>query len=425
MTIRGVWLVVSIVEEIERVLPEDLLRFITAAGELVAAKGQSLYLVGGAVRDLFLGRSNLDLDLVVEGDAPSLARQIARQKGMKVVTHPHFGTATISIDNASFDIVTARSESYFRPGALPAVKPGTIRDDLYRRDFTINAMAAHLHPERFGELVDPYDGKGDLDRGLIRVLHGDSFRDDPTRIWRAIRYEQRLGFRLEPETESLLRRDLAVMDAVSGDRLRHELERILKEDEPEKAVNRAYDLGVLQRLTSSLQGNGWISRRFERARQASPDLQAEPVVYLALLAWRLDKGQIEAFIERLNFDRGTTRVLRQIPPLKEILQSLEAPDLRPSEIYHRLERYRAQAILTAALATDSEPVHRRLALYLSSLRAVSPSLNGDDLKRMGVPPGRKLGGTLRALIDARLDGVVTSREEEEALVRRWLSGSKR
>ncbi len=416
---------ISIDNVIERGLPQDLLKFIRAAGDLAAGKGLNLYLVGGAVRDLFLERPNLDLDLVLEGDAPTLARQIAKQQSMKVVTHPHFGTATISVNNVSVDIVTARSESYARPGALPTVKPGTIKDDLYRRDFTINAMAAHLHPQRLGELVDPYGGKGDLDRGLIKVLHKDSFKDDPTRIWRAIRYEQRLGFRLTPETEGLLRRDLAVMDAVSGDRLRHELERILIEDEPEKAISRAHDLGVLQQLAPSLQGNGWISRSFRRTRQASPDMQPEPAVYLALLVWRLDKGQIEALIERLKFNRGTTRVLRQVPPLKEILRSLEASELRPSEIYHKLERYRPQAILSAALATDSEPVHRKLTLYLSSLISVSPLLNGDDLKRLGVPEGRKLGGTFRALKDARLDGVVTSREEEEALVRQWLSGSKR
>lgn len=425
MTTRGVYAVVSIAREIEKGLPEDLFKFARMAGKLSADKGQHLYLVGGAVRDLFLGRPNLDLDMVVEGDAPSLARQIARQCNMKVVTHPHFGTATISHGNISFDMVTARSESYARPGALPAVKPGTIRDDVYRRDFTINSMAAHLHPGRFGELVDPYGGKNDLDSGLIKVLHGDSFKDDPTRIWRAIRYEQRLGFRLEAETENLLRLDLALMDAVSGDRLRHELERILKEDEPEKALNRAYELGVLQQLTPSLQGDVWISQRFHRARQASPDLRAEPVVYLALLIWRLDKGQIEAFIERLKFNRGTTLILRQIPPLKELLPSLEAQGLRPSGIYHRLERYRPQAVMSAALATDSEAVHRKLALYLSSLRHVTPSLSGDNLKYLGVPSGRKLGGTLRALKDARLDGVVTSSEEEEALVRRWLSGSKR
>jgi len=424
MTSRGVYILVNIAGEIERGLPGDLLKFIRMAGILAASRGQSLYLVGGAVRDLFLGQANLDLDLVLEGDAPSLARQIARQGNMKVVTHPHFSTATVSQSNASFDIVTARSESYNRPGALPTVKTGTIRDDLYRRDFTINAMAAQLHPNRFGELVDPYGGKVDLDKGLIKVIHGDSFKDDPTRIWRAVRYEQRLKFRLAPETERLLRRDLAFMDAVSGDRLRHEMERILKEGEPEKAIDRSYDLGVLQQLTPALQGDGWISRHFQRARQVSPDMQPEPVVYLALLAWRLDKGQIEAFIERLRFDRVTTRILRQIPPLRELLTSLEVKELRPSEIYHRLERYKVQAVMTAALATDSEPAHDKLALYLSSLRHIAPSLNGDDLKRMGVPTGRKLGGTLRALKDARLDGVVASRAEEETLVSHWLSGSK-
>ncbi|GAJ18729.1 unnamed protein product, partial [marine sediment metagenome] len=155
---------VNVAREIEAQLPQELLELVRAAGELAADKGQSLYLVGGAVRDLFLGRPNLDLDLVLEGDAPSLARELAKLRGGKVVAHPHFGTATISQGTISLDLVTARSETYAKSGALPAVKPGTIQDDLLRRDFTINAMAAHLDPVRFGELVDPYGGKGDLDR---------------------------------------------------------------------------------------------------------------------------------------------------------------------------------------------------------------------------------------------------------------------
>ncbi|TET14218.1 MAG: CCA tRNA nucleotidyltransferase [Dehalococcoidia bacterium] len=415
----------NVARDIEACLPQQLLELIRAAGELAADKGQSLYLVGGAVRDLFLGRPNLDLDLVLEGDAPSLARHLAKLRGGKVLTHPRFGTATISQGIISLDLVTARSETYAKPGALPAVKPGTIEDDLFRRDFTINAMAAHLDPARFGELVDPHGGKGDLDQGFVRVLHRGSFKDDPTRIWRAIRYEQRLGFRLEPDTESVLRRHVVLMDRVSGDRLRHELEHILKEDHPEKALHRAQELGALQQLLPSLEGNGWLAERYERARQTSPDARPESGLYLALLAWRLDEEQLKTFIQRLRFGREEARTLQDIPGLKKALPALKDRELLSSHICRLLERHRLQTVLAAALATDSELIRQQLALYLSNLRFVAPSLDGDDLKQMGVPPGKKLGWLLQALRDARLDGKVTTKKGERDLVRQWLIQSKR
>jgi tRNA nucleotidyltransferase (CCA-adding enzyme) len=286
-------------------------------------------------------------------------------------------------------------------------------------------MAAHIDPARFGELVDPYGGKSDLDRGLVRVLHKESLKDDPTRIWRAIRYEQRLDFRLEPDTEGLLRRDVGMMDRVSGDRLRHELERILKEDYPEKAIYRAEELGALQQLLPSLEGNSWLAGHFEKARKASPDSKPETTIYLALLAWRLDAEQIDDFLERLKFGRAEARVLRDIPGLKKDIQHLEARELLPSEICRLLKHRSPQTILAAALATASEHTRRQLALYLSNLRFVTSSLNGDDLKRMGVPQGRRLGLLLQNLKDARLDGKVTARKGEQDLVRQWLIESKR
>jgi len=173
----GEGILADIAKRIEENLPRELLGIIRAAGELAAGRGQSIYLVGGAVRDLLMGWISLDLDLVLEGDAPSLARQLAKVRQGRVVTHPRFGTATIWEGAISVDVVTARSEKYAEPGALPEVKPGTIRDDLFRRDFTINAMAVHIDPEQFGELVDPYGGNDDLERGLIRVLHERSFQD--------------------------------------------------------------------------------------------------------------------------------------------------------------------------------------------------------------------------------------------------------
>ena len=406
--------------ELEKHFPAELVSLLRAAGDLAWSRGWNLYLVGGAVRDLFLARPNLDLDLVLEGDAIALARKLAEIRGGEVVAHPRFGTAKFRQERISLDLATARSESYPRPGALPVVTPGTIGEDLFRRDFSINTMAIHLDPIHFGALLDPYGGRGDLDRGLIRVLHEKSFSDDPTRMLRALRYEQRLGFHLEPNTEQLMRRDAAVMDEVSGERLWHELELILNEQCPEKVLSRADELGVLQKLHPALKGNGWLRSRFEQARRASAAAKPSPALYLALLAYCLSQEENEDLLARLRIRGEIAKVMRQTIKLKQVLSALASPRLAPSAIYHLVQRYSPESISAAALASDSRLVRQRLKLYLTELRHIKPALSGDDLQAMGISPGRKLGQVLRALHDAKLDGKVQTREQEEDLVRELL-----
>jgi tRNA nucleotidyltransferase (CCA-adding enzyme) len=414
----------SLAADMENNLTTELMALVRDVGAMAAVDGVSAYVVGGAVRDLLLGRSTVDLDLVVEGNAPSLARRLGKLRDGKVVTHPRFGTASFKQGRVGLDFVTARSETYASPGALPVVAPGTIQDDLLRRDFTVNAMAARLEPARFGELVDPHGGRTDLDRGLIRVLHEGSFRDDPTRIWRALRYEQRLDFRLEQQTEKLVRLDSPTMESVSGDRLRHELERTLEEESPEKVLRRADQLGVLQLLAPGLEGNGWLRERFAAGRRASPDSKPDVALYLVLLAWRLDDDQVRRFATRLNFGGEAGKVLKDLLRLRQDLVTLEAPGLLPSAICRLLDPHYTLVIMAAALATGSDVVRKRLAAYVSALRFVSATLDGEDLKAMGVPPGKRLGSLLQALRDARLDGEAASREDEERLVRRWLASTK-
>ena len=403
----------------EQELPKHLLAFLRLAGEVAQAEDQRLYLVGGAVRDLLLGRPNLDFDLVVEGDAPRLARQLARASGEKVVTHPRFGTAKFSRSDLSIDLVTARSESYPRPGALPEVEPGTIQDDLARRDFSINAMAIHLVPASSGQLFDPQGGRTDLEQRLIRILHPKSFIDDATRILRALRYEQRLGFQLEENTEKLLRQHKSMLDTISGDRIRHEVELILKEEQPERILHRAEELGVLQELHPSLRGNGWLAHKFHQVRQLAP--LPSPSLYLSLLLYRLAEEGLDSFTARLNIAGEMARNLHQMVRLKTELPALSAPDLSRSGIYRRLKQYSPQAITACALACDSPASRSRLELYLDDLRYVKLSLDGEDLKQMGVAPGPRLGKMLKALLEAKLDNKVSTREEEEALVRQWLA----
>ncbi len=413
----------NVADRIKEQLQPELLDAVALAGRLAADRRQNLYLVGGIVRDALLGRANLDVDLVVEGSAPALARQLAKFGEWHVVTHPRFGTATLRHDDIAIDIVSARSETYEQPGALPAVAPGTVEDDLYRRDFSINAMAVRVDPARFGELVDPYGGRLDLERGILRVLHDDSFRDDATRIWRALRYEQRLGFRLDSGTNDLLHRDVGMLDTISGDRLRHEVERTLDEHKPERTVYRAGQVGALQRLAGGLDGNGWLAERFELARQGSPARRPENAIYLALLVWRAGAQTIAHLISRLNFAAETARILRDIPGVKRAVEALEERKHLPSEISSLLDHHKPTAVYVASLATDSVSAWQQIDLYLSTLRFVVPSLSGDDLKEMGVPAGRRIGMMLRSLRAARLDGTATTRDEETELVRRWLDGA--
>ncbi len=398
-------------------LPPELLAFLRTAGEVAENQGQRLYLVGGAVRDLLLERPNLDFDLVVEGDAPLLARQLAKASGEKATVHRQFGTAKFHRGSLSIDLATARCETYSRPGALPDVTPGKILDDLLRRDFSINAMAIDLTHNSFGELLDAHGGINDLEQGLIRILHQRSFIDDATRILRALRYEQRLGFRLEESTEKLLRKHTSMLDTVSGDRIRHELELNLEEDHPERILHRAEALGVLKELHPSLRGDGWLAEKFElTSKLPSPD----PTLYLLLLIYHLTEEENEQLIARLNIVGELRQNMRQVLQLKAMLHMLAEPDLPPSSIHRLLKHYSPTPITTSAVACDSDIARSRLQLYLNDLRYVKPSLDGESLKSLGLQPGPRMGRMLQSLLEAKLDGKVNTREDEEALVRQWL-----
>jgi tRNA nucleotidyltransferase (CCA-adding enzyme) len=403
---------------LEKYLPPPVLALMKIAGTDASELGLGLYIVGGVVRDLFLNRANFDFDLVVEGNAISLARKLANGSRAKLTVHSRFGTAKLNYPEFSLDLATARSETYSKPGALPTVKPGSLKDDLIRRDFSINAMALHLNPQRFGELIDLYNGKDDLDNKLIRILHPNSFIDDATRILRAIRYEQRLSFRLKAESEKLLRRDVNMLDTISGDRIRHELELILKEEKPELVLRRAGELGVLRQLHRSLKGNGWLSRKFEQSRQSYKRASLPPL-YLCLLIYNLTDKENEEFISRLNFPKNSVQVMRHTLQLKTQLQDLANPRLKPSDIYQSLHGYSAQAIQTNALASESPIASQHLQLYLTKLRYVKTLLSGEDLKRMGIPAGPRIGEILNALHKARLNGEVKTRHDEEKLVTAW------
>jgi tRNA nucleotidyltransferase (CCA-adding enzyme) len=411
---------VNLAEKIRKHLPAELVHLIEAIGAIAAHQDQHLYLVGGAVRDLLLERETFDLDLTVDGDAIALAQLLANTTQGRLTVHARFRTASLRWKEWRIDLATIRSETYDRPGALPRVKPGSLADDLFRRDFTINAMAIQLSPGRYGELVDLYGSQNDLEQGLIRILHEKSFTDDATRIWRALRYEQRLGFQIGPKTLGLLKRDMAMLDAISGDRTRHELELILKETYPEKVFLRAEELQVLSKLQPGLKASNWLSERFEQARQVSSPTPPPASLYMALLTYTLSVEQLEQMIARLKLSRQLSQVLRDTCQLRTDIETLAAPDLKPSRIYEVLHGYSPAAITAASIATDSPEASRNIHEYLVRLRYIKPVLTGENLKNMGLAPGPRISETLDRLRAARQDGEVSNRQEEERLAREWL-----
>jgi len=325
------------------------------------------------------------------------------------------------------DLVTARTEFYEHPTALPLVERSSIKQDLHRRDFTINTLAICLDPQRWGELLDFYGGKADLDAGVIRVLHSLSFIDDPTRILRAARFEARLGFRLDLQSESLIANALPMLDRITGGRIRHELDLIFREAQPESALQRLQALGALAHIHPELVSDVWLHERFTRLRQpenlALWNIDAAHELdfyYWALFFYRLPVEAVEHLIKRLLIPRRISAGLRALPLLRQTLPKVEMQD-RPSQIVTLLEPLPDTLLPLAWLASDNPTIKAKLERYAREWRHVRCIMTGKDLKKLGLSPGplyRQIFETLRA---ERLDGQIATREEEERRVKEILA----
>ncbi len=401
---------------IER-LPPPLLKLTLTAGRLAESSGSRIYLVGGIVRDLILGRACVDIDIAVEGDAMQLASQIAEKLDARLTVHNAFGTASLKIEGFNVDLATCRSEIYRHPGALPLVRPGKIQDDLKRRDFTINAMAVCVNAPDRGILTDLFGARQDLSQGLVRVLHDKSFQDDATRMMRAVRYEQRLGFRLEHSTVRLLKRSLDMLDTISGDRLKNELMLWLNEDYCYKILRRAAQLGIISKLHPALTWNRAMSTAFRRA--SVPAKVTTSPLHFCLLVHNLDEEELYELLGRLNLTGSRLDLLsNQSLKLKSRCKELDKRTIKRSKIYSTLHEYDAIAIQTINCYAAAPILRRNLTLYLDTLRYVKTSLGGNDLLKMGVPEGPQVGTILNQLLAARLDRTILSRSDEIKLAHR-------
>lgn len=434
----------NLADALERALPPARLALLKVVGDAGRDLNLPVYIVGGFVRDLLLGHPAPDFDFVVEGEAIALARAMARRFGGRVTAHARFGTAKWVLAEErqgiaerllpeaarsedtrplpdSIDFVSARREFYASPSALPQVERGSIKLDLHRRDFTINTLALRLDGAHYGELLDFWGGERDLREGVVRVLHSISFVDDATRMLRAVRLEQRLGFRIEPRTLELMEHALPLLERVSGDRVRHELEFIFREADPGRILARLDELGVLTHLHPSLGWDDWLGRKFERARTVDPSVElgiertARPTRYFGLWFCRLHREDLRQVMERLKFAKEQSRLLVETNALFGRLGDL-ARMHRPSDAVALLSDYSEGALGTAWLAADDEAAREKIRRYLGAWRQVSPVTTGDGLRAMGLRPGPVYGRILWALTAAWLDGEVQSAEEEDALL---------
>ena len=394
------------------------------------------YAVGGFVRDLLLGVRDEDLDLTIEGDGVAFARQLAAATEGICKGPSAFGTAVvIAGDGHKIDVATARRETYKHPAALPTVEPGGIRDDLLRRDFSINTMAFVLNgPEAF-TLLDWYGGQADLAEGVIRVLHNRSFRDDPTRILRAIRLEQRFGFILHRHTLRLLQRaaDKGWIELLSGARLWRELRLMLEGESPVACLRRLDELGILPHIDADLRlspGQLELLSRVLAARVELAETHADVLgqawpVYLAALFHGFEAQVIRKISARLALSpRMTQELINGLTAAGRACDRLlQESHTRPSVVVAALRGLSLEMVpLLLALCPGGE-VHQQVDHYLTTWRHIRPDLTGNDLKSLGVPQGPHIGRVLARVLAAKLDGEATSREAEEALARRVLADS--
>lgn len=407
--------------ELDRWLPEPTRDLLLVVGYRAEQKGSAAYLVGGGVRDLLLGNSSLDLDIAIEGDAVEVARACVEHGGQAPVVHPKFGTATLMSGPFRVDLASTRQESYDRPGALPSVRPGSIQQDLLRRDYTINAMAIRLDGDCHGTLEDPTGGYADLQHGILKVLHSRSFEDDATRILRGVRYEQRLGFVFDEQSLALILHGLPYLRAISPDRLRHELDHILVENEPEQMLLRLDALGVLSEIDEALVFGEGQAEGFRRAREERLSPARLEGVSWCLLSWDLDDDALASVGARLNLPARLLAPMRDSLMLHVAQLELAEPDLRPSDIYNMLHGSSFESLLVARMSYQLPLSRSRVALYLDKLRHVRSSLDGQALMELGFSAGPALGDALSRLLSARLNGEVESREEEMQMAKRILA----
>lgn len=414
-------------------LPVEIKKIISLAADVSRQTGMPVYLVGGFLRDLILGVKNFDLDITVEGSGIVFAEELAKRLKTRIITHERFGTATLVLrGRLKVDIATARKERYPCCASLPVVSSGSLSEDLMRRDFTINAMAMSVACGQGYRLIDPFGGKDDLAAGRIRILHDLSFKDDPTRVLRAIRFAQRYNFKIEPLTLRLLKEavSLGLLHKVNAHRMRDDLILILKEDNPLKQIKRLYAIAGLSFISKKLKPGKstydlfkaigkevfWFTKNFPDRRQ--PDIW---LIYFAALLKPLGLAEIKKITRKLGLRKGEEkRIISYCQMGKKIISCLSKKDVRPSQIFSLLESLSYETIILLAASSRNKHLKRHIADFLEIYNGMRLYVSGHDLHGLGVLPGPEYQKIFARVLTAKLNGKVATRQDELVLIRKLI-----
>lgn len=409
-----------------RLLPKDILEVIEKTGILADEMNIPAYLVGGFVRDMLLARKNLDVDIVIEGDGILFAEKLAVVLGAHILRHKRFGTAVLTLPNKiKIDIATARSESYAAPATLPAVKPGAIYDDLFRRDFSINAMAVSINKHNFAKLFDYFNGLKDLNEKKIRILHKLSFIDDPTRLLRAVRFTERYGFSLEKLTRRLFNeaKKLNMLHRVTKHRVRDEFILMLKEARVLnmlKRLNKLYGLTFIHQdvkldknADSFLKDLDRLIKSFHRRFPKKRALDAWVILFTALLDG-LSLEEVRKICYDFALRRGDTkRILSYHEEYEAILKELlQKKALSASSIYRILEPLSFEAIVLLMAKVRKPDIIKRINEFLEAHNGIKLAVTGEDLKKIGFVPGPHFKELLTSTLHAKIDKAIKNKNDE-------------
>ena len=414
-------------------LPAEVFGIIETISQTADSVPINVFLVGGFVRDLLLKIENVDLDVVVEGDGIQFAKTLAQKVDGSYKGFPQFNTAVVKFPQGfKVDIASARTEFYEVPAALPIVQDSSLRGDLYRRDFTINALAIRLNRPHFGELIDYFGGRRDLDEGVIRVLHDLSFIEDPTRLLRAIRFQQRFRFQMEENTRRLMREavEKGILNLLSGTRLFNELRLISEEEHPAEAIQTMAEFNILKFIHPRITYNQALRRTLANIdkvfswynllyREPKPKLW---LIYLLGLFEELPPSDREDGAERLSLPPKERATLKAYPEeVSAIVKKLtKRGEAKPSQIYKWLHRSRLEVLLYTMARAEQEEVRQAISLYLTTLSRLKLHITGDDLLKLGCSPGPLFNKILQKILLAKLDGLVSTPEEELEMAKKLI-----
>jgi tRNA nucleotidyltransferase (CCA-adding enzyme) len=412
-------------------LPKNVFSIVKLIGWYAEKNQVPVYLVGGIVRDLLLNIGNLDLDIVVEGDAIKLARDFASLHNYQLTAYPQFGTASVW-DRIGYriDFASARKESYSSSGALPRVSPGTIQDDLFRRDFTINAMAIAINQKIFGQLIDLYDGKKDLSAGKIRILYNDSFIDDPTRMLRAIRFADRFNFHFEKNTnvcfEEALRKD--VLNNVKPPRFFNEFKKNLNETDVVKEIKLLVSYKIHRYIDPTLKLNINDLKALQTALNKEKRLNQVPIkkwfIYLLEILHNLSEERSVQSLRRFQLSREEEDALRQSFHKERVLDCLSIKSLKSSQVYEILRPFCLSVVIYFYFSAKNKSIQDKMLRFIRRDSLLKLDINGDDLKDLGYKEGSEIKHALRSVLFKKIDGQLKGKKEELRFAKTLMKPSK-